>query len=609
MCGIFGYTGRSNSLLYIISGLEKLEYRGYDSAGIAYIKNGEIEIKKVVGKVQDLKNILDFSIVSNIGIGHTRWATHGGITYENAHPHVDCLKNIALVHNGIIENYKEVKKFLENKGHKFLSQTDTEVAVHLLEYLLNEEKLSLEEAIEEIFRRLEGSFAFLVMDRRRKRELFAIRKQSPLIIGYGKGENFIASDIPALGIYTDTFYFLKDNEFAKISPEKIEIFHVTDGKSKLITINPIKIPQDNIRAEKDGYPHFMIKEIFEQPSVARRIISNLERYDNIFEIKELKESNIEWDKIQQTFIIACGTSYHAGYFAKFLWEQELPYSVDIELASQIYYRSLKVPPNTLFIAISQSGETADVISAVRNLKEKGFKVLSLVNNTQSTIARESDYVIGLKAGVEIGVAATKTFIAQLIWLGLLKDYIKTKILKENINLDNWNLLPTYLENYLDSIKNLVKNISDKYYLKRNFLYLARGKNYPLALEGALKLKEISYIHAEAVPAGEMKHGPIALLDPDTPVFGLVYKDETYSKMVNNLEEAKARKAPIIAIGNENDEKLLNLVNDLIPIPNIDPFYYPYLAAVVLQLFAYYTANNLGREIDQPRNLAKSVTVE
>uniref|UniRef100_A0A7C3MJX9 Glutamine--fructose-6-phosphate aminotransferase [isomerizing] n=1 Tax=Dictyoglomus thermophilum TaxID=14 RepID=A0A7C3MJX9_DICTH len=609
MCGIFGYTGSNNSLPYIISGLEKLEYRGYDSAGIAYIKNGEIEIKKVVGKVQDLKNSLDFSTISNIGIGHTRWATHGGITYENAHPHVDCLKNIALVHNGIIENYKEVKKFLENKSHKFLSQTDTEVSVHLLEYLLEEEKLSLEEAIEEIFRRLEGSFAFLVMDKRRNRELFAIRRQSPLIIGYGKGENFIASDIPALGMYTDTFYFLKDNEFAKVSPEKVEIFHVTGDKSKLITINPIKIPQDNIRAEKDGYPHFMLKEIFEQPSVARRIISNLERYDNVFEIKELKESNIEWDKVQHTFIIACGTSYHAGYFAKFLWESELPFSVDIELASQIYYRSLKVPQNTLFIAISQSGETADVITAVKNLKEKGFKVLSLVNNTQSTIARESDYVIGLKAGVEIGVAATKTFIAQLIWLGLLKDYIKAKVLKENINLDNWNLLPTYLENYLDSVKNLVKNISDKYYLKRNFLYLARGKNYPLALEGALKLKEISYIHAEAVPAGEMKHGPIALLDSDTPVFGLVYKDETYSKMVNNLEEAKARKAPIIAIGNEKDEKLLNLVDDLIPMPNIDPFYYPYLAAVVLQLFAYYMANNLGREIDQPRNLAKSVTVE
>ncbi len=608
MCGIFGYTGDKPCLSYIISGLEKLEYRGYDSAGVAYVNNGTMEVKKVVGKVEKLKESLDLSLPVNYGIGHTRWATHGGISVENAHPHVDCSGNIAIVHNGIIENYKEIKGELVQKGHIFKSQTDTEVIVHLLEKFLDEENLSMEESIEKIFGMLNGSYAILVMDLRRPGELFAIRRQSPLILGFGEGENLIASDIPALGDYTEDFYFLKDKQFAQVTPEDIKVYEIEDRR-KLISVAPLKIPQERIKAEKNGFPHFMLKEIFEQPLVAKRIISEIDKTKNGFEISDLRDKNISWETIDHVFIIACGTSYHAGYYAKFLWEEELPYSVDIELASQMPYRNLRVGVNTLCMTISQSGETADVIFGLRKVKGKGFNVLSLVNNIQSTVARESDMFINLRAGVEIGVAATKTFLAELIYLTLLKDYLKQKVLGEKVDLEKWNILPVYLENYISDVNGKVLTIANKYYQKKNFLYLARGKNFPLALEGALKLKEISYIHAEGVPAGEMKHGPITLLDPNTPVFCIAFKDDTYIKMMSNIEEAKARKAPIIALCNENDEKVQELVDDIIPIPNIDPFFYPFMAAVAIQLFAYYMANNLGREIDQPRNLAKSVTVE
>ncbi|MGB9788381.1 MAG: glutamine--fructose-6-phosphate transaminase (isomerizing) [Dictyoglomus turgidum] len=608
MCGIFGYIGNKNCIPFIISGLEKLEYRGYDSAGMAYIRNDSVlEIKKVVGKVQNLKEILDFSDFSKVGIGHTRWATHGGISVENAHPHTDCKGNIVVVHNGIIENYKELKELLINKGHVFKSQTDTEVIPHLLEEMVDKEEIGLEEAVKELFKKLEGAFALLIMDKRNPNILYALRKQSPLIVGFGIGENFIASDIPALGDYTDRFYYLKDTQMAKISANEIKVYDM--GVGKYIGVEPIRIPQDRIRAEKNGYPHFMLKEIFEQPLVVRRILSTVNKNRDELQIEDIKSIDISWEKIKKVFIVACGTSYHAGYYAKFLWEEELPYFIEVELASQMHHRNLRVPDETLFITISQSGETADVISTLRKVKEKGFKVLSLVNNPQSTVARESDYFINLRAGIEIGVAATKTFMAEIVYLGLLKEYVKNKLYKVKIDLDKWNMLPTYLENYLSNIKDQVFETAKKYYQKKNFLYLARGRNFPLALEGALKLKEISYIHAEGIPAGEMKHGPIALLDPETPVFGIAYKDDAYSKMINNLEEAKARRAPIIAIGNEKDKKLENLVDDLIPVPNIDPFYYPYMGVMVLQLFAYYVADLLGREIDQPRNLAKSVTVE
>ncbi|MEN3011556.1 MAG: glutamine--fructose-6-phosphate transaminase (isomerizing) [Dictyoglomus thermophilum] len=607
MCGIFGYVGNKNCIPYIISGLEKLEYRGYDSAGIAYLKDKNLEIKKIVGKVQNLKEILDFNDFSNTGIGHTRWATHGGISVENAHPHTDCEGNIAVVHNGIIENYKEIKNFLISRGHKFRSQTDTEIVPHLLEEMVDKDGMSLEEALKELFKRLEGAFALLIIDKRRPSILYALRKQSPLIVGFGTGENFVASDIPALGDYTERFYYLKDNQMAIVSDKEIKVYDLKTNN--YIEVEPIIVPQDGIRAEKNGYPHFMLKEIFEQPLVVRRILSTLDRDKDKFIFEDIKNVDISWEKIRKVFIVACGTSYHAGYYAKFLWEKELPYFIEVELASQMHHRNLNIPEETLFITISQSGETADVISTLRKVKENGFKVLSLVNNPQSTVARESDYFINLRAGVEIGVAATKTFMAELVYLELLKEYIKSRLYNIKIDLDKWNMLPTYLESYLSQIKDRVFEVAKKYYQKRNFLYLARGKNFPLALEGALKLKEISYIHAEGIPAGEMKHGPIALLDPETPVFGIVYKDETYSKMINNLEEAKARKAPIIAIGNEWDEKLESLVDDLIPVPNVDPFYYPYMGAMVLQLFAYHVANLLGREIDQPRNLAKSVTVE
>ncbi|MCS7201563.1 MAG: glutamine--fructose-6-phosphate transaminase (isomerizing) [Dictyoglomus sp.] len=607
MCGIIGYVGKNTCIPFLINGLKMLEYRGYDSAGIATLVDGEVIIKKVVGKVKQLEEIVDYNEKSYIGVGHTRWATHGEPTIDNAHPHMDCNGRFIVVHNGIIENYKELKDYLIAKGHKFRSQTDTEVIVHLIEEEFLEENIifSFKKAIE----KLEGSFALVILDKKNPTTLYVIKRQSPLIVGLGEEEIFVASDIPALSLWVENYIFPEDDQLVILSPRRIEIYNLKNNLCRL-NLEPVKIPKEKISVDKGSYPHYMLKEIYEQPAVLREIFTEaIEKKGNLFFFKDFEEDSILWKKINKIFVVACGTSYHAGYFAKYLWEEELPYYVEVDYSSEFRYRKPKINENTLFIAISQSGETADTIAALRLAKEKGAKILSLTNNPRSTIARESDFNLFLRSGIEIGVAATKTFIAELAFIYLLKEYIKQRLYGENgVNWDNLRRIPVYLEKILSN-SNSIKEIAYKYSKMKNFLYIARGRNFPLILEGALKLKEISYIHAEGVSAGEMKHGPIALLDKNTPVMAIAVEDETYNKIFSNLEEVKARKAPIIAIASEGDKKILDIANDVIYIPKFDPKYYPFFVTIPLQLFAYYVAEKLEREIDQPRNLAKSVTVE
>ncbi len=606
MCGIIGYVGKNPCVPYIIKGLKMLEYRGYDSAGLATLVDGEIKIKKVVGKVNQLEKIVVNNEEGYIGIGHTRWATHGEPTLNNAHPHIDCNGRFVVVHNGIIENYKELKDYLLGRGHIFRSQTDTEVIVHLLEEFFEE---NIVYSFKRVVEKLEGSFALVILDKNNPQSLYGIKRQSPLIIGLGDGEVFVASDIPALSLWVEDYIFPEDDQLAILNPKKLEIYNLKDKLEKL-NIKPVKISKEKISIDKGGYPHYMLKEIHEQPTILREIFTEgIEKKGNFFFFKDFKEDDNLWKNINKISIVACGTSYHAGYFAKYLWEEELPYNVEVDYSSEFRYRKPKIDKNTLFIAISQSGETADTIAALRLAREKGAKILSLTNNLRSTIARESDLNLYLRSGIEIGVAATKTFMAELAFIFLLKEYIKQELYGENsINWDDLRKIPVYLEKIL-SESNLIKEIAYKYSKNKNFLYIARGKNFPLILEGALKLKEISYIHAEGVSAGEMKHGPIALLDENTPVMTIAVQDETYNKIFSNLEEVKARKAPIIAIATENDQKIMDVADDLIYVPKHNSKYYYFFVTIPLQLFAYYVAEKLEREIDQPRNLAKSVTVE
>jgi len=612
MCGIIGYIGNNSCVNYLIEGLKLLEYRGYDSAGIAMVssKDSDIFIKKVVGKVRDLEKVVRNDLVDgyfNVGIGHTRWATHGEPTEINAHPHTDCDGRFVVVHNGIIENYKEIKDELISKGHRFRSQTDTEVIVHLIEEF-SKSSTNILEVFEKVSKKLEGSFAIVVLDRQNPNVLYAIRRQSPLIVGLGEKENLIASDIPALSPWVENFIFPDNDQLMLITPNKVEIYDVKNGVEK-VNIQTVKIPRENIKIDKGNFPHYMLKEIFEQPLILREIFTHaIKKEGDNFYFEDFQEDRDLWENINKIFIVACGTSYHAGLLAKYLWE-DLPYEIEVDYSSEFRYRNPKINEKTLFIAISQSGETADTISALRLAKEKGAKILSITNNLKSNIARESDYSLFLRSGVEIGVAATKTFTAQLAFIYLLREYIKQRLYgKIDIDWENYRKIPTYVEEILEE-SNIVKDMAYKFSKKKNFLYIARGINYPLILEGALKLKEISYVHAEGVSAGEMKHGPIALLDKNTPVVSIAVQDSTYNKILSNIEEVKARKAPIIIIGNKGDRKLMELTKYIISIPKFVPEFYPFLVTIPLQLFAYYVAEKLGREIDQPRNLAKSVTVE
>ncbi len=603
MCGIIGYVGDRKAVPVLLYGLQRLEYRGYDSAGIAVIDKeaNKIIVEKQVGKIKDLQEFLwNKKIEGTIGIGHTRWATHGEPSIVNAHPHISQEGTISVVHNGIIENYMELRKELEEKGYKFKSETDTEVIAHLFEDLYEENLLK---TAFKVVKKLKGAYAVGIISTLEPDKILAIKKGSPLIIGIGKGENLIASDIPAVLEYTKDIIALDDGEIAVVKKDEVEIYNFEGNK---VEKKPFHVDWDISIAEKSGYKHFMLKEIFEQPrTIGDTIVGCFSNpNEELFEMVK---------GIKRIIIIACGTSYHAGLVGKFWIEKFARIPVEVDYASEFRYRDYIVDEETLLIGISQSGETADTRFALLDAKKRGGKIVSIVNVVGSSLARESDYVLYTYCGPEIGVAATKTFTAQLVVLlmfSLRTAYVKGKITQEKIEYfhDELNKLPAIVEEMLKN-SDYIKDIASKYLNSNDFLFLGRGLNYPIALEGALKLKEISYIHAEGYPAGEMKHGPIALIDENLPVVCVTPQDSLYEKMLSNVQEVKARKGKIISVGNENDEELKNISEDYIYIPEVEENLYPIVSIIPLQLLSYHIATLLGKDVDQPRNLAKTVTVE
>ncbi len=609
MCGIVGYVGRDNAKNVIINGLKRLEYRGYDSAGLALIVNDEIKVFKRVGKIREFEIELNrLNIYSNIGIGHTRWATHGRPTLENAHPHLSCDGKIAVVHNGIVENYAPLKEELLSKGHTFTSQTDTEVIVHLIEEELKTSK-GFFEAFLKAVNRLKGSFAICAITTAEPDKLFCARKDSPLVVGLGEDESFVASDVPAFLPYTNRAVFLEDGEVAVVD-RKGALFYDFSGAP--VKKEVVKIPWSLAQAEKGGYKHFMIKEIYEQPrAVADTISGNTAWFKGEIPLEGIEPSS--FDRVQ---IVACGTSYHAGLIAKFFLENFAKIPAEVDYASEYRYRNPVVNDRTLVIAITQSGETADTLAAMRLAKSKGAKLLAVCNVIGSTATREADCVIYTYAGPEISVASTKAFTTQLtalylfsLWLARERGALGTEEVEELYS--HLLEIPSKIEAFLNRERQdeTVKRIALEFYKSSDALYLGRHVNYPIALEGALKLKEISYIHAEGYPAGEMKHGPIALIDEKMPVIVVATKGSIYEKIVSNMEEVKARKGKVIALLNPGSPEAEKIADYKIEVPQVEEFLSPIVSVIPLQLFAYYIADFLGYDVDQPRNLAKSVTVE
>ena len=619
MCGIIGYTGRKDAARVLINGLRRLEYRGYDSAGLAILQEHEISFSKKPGKLHVLEDELKrFPLEGNAGIGHVRWATHGIPNEINAHPHLAAGGRIAVVHNGIIENHQELKKQLAKEGHKFVSQTDTEVIPHLVEKFY---KGNLLEAVRRAVNLLRGSYAICCLHADEPDKIVGARCDSPLIVGLGKNENFLASDTPAVLGYTKKVVFLDNLELAEISKNSVKIIN---SKGKRVFRKPTRIQWDIKQAEKSGYRHFMLKEIFEEPEVVKNILKERLKKNKI-SFEEISLKNKAFKDIKDIAIVACGTAYHASLTGKYVLEEVARIPVWVDTSSEFRYRKPLVGKNTLAILVSQSGETADTLHALREAKKRGAKTLAICNVLGSSIARESDGVIYTHAGPEIAVASTKAYTAQLAVLYLLALYIgriRGAISKKekDLFLREFKKVPKLLKTMLEKFKGDKNKIAEyakdfrKYYLKRHnkstFLYLARNINYPNALEGALKLKEISYIAAEGYPAGEMKHGPIALIDENPWVVCIVTDSVVREKMLVNIQEVKARGGIVIAIATKGDRAIAAQgINYIIEIPKISEFFSPILVAIPLQLLAYYVAIRFGYDIDQPRNLAKSVTVE
>jgi len=616
MCGIIGYVGKKNILDVLINGLKKLEYRGYDSSGLAIYGQNAIFTHRAVGKVDNMvlslpkiiKEIVETPLNEKIyiGLAHTRWATHGRPSEENAHPHIDCIKEFVLVHNGIIENYMQLKSELVN--HKFLSQTDTEVVVHLIEEKYKTQKNILK-AFSETIKMLEGSFAIVLFTKHEPQKLFFARKDSPLIIGIGDDEKIVASDVLAMLDYTNKFIFLENGDYGYVTKDDVKIFNIYKEKEEIRTVQIVNWTAQ--MAQKAGFKHFMLKEIYEQPQVLREnIVSRVFGEEIVFD-EEINFRKKDLKKVKKILMIGCGTSYHAALVCKYFFESIVKIPVEVDIGSEFRYRDFVLEKDTLAIFISQSGETADTLASLRIIKQKGIPTISVCNVIGSSLYREADANIYIRCGPEIGVASTKAFLGQLVCLylfGLYLAKIKQTILEEKfLNLLS-DLLktPTYIERIL-SDTSYIKFLASQFYTKHDFLYLARGINYPIALEGALKLKEISYIHAEGYPAGEMKHGPIALIDKDTPVVVIATKGALLQKVFSNLEEVKSRQAKVIALTNYDVSS--KSIDYKIEVPYTDELVSPIINVVPLQLLAYYIADMLGREIDQPRNLAKSVTVE
>jgi len=589
-------------------GLERLSYRGYDSSGIATISDGELSVWKESGKLYKLANTLkNMSVQGHIGIGHTRWATHGEPNKTNAHPHFSQSKKIAIVHNGIIENYVQLKHDLVENGFIFRSDTDSEVITHLIEQNLNG---NLENAVEKTCQQLVGTFAISVISELEPDKLVVCRKGSPLIIGVGQNENYISSDINAILPHTKDVIYMDDDEIATVTKDKVTVKKIGGEEIKKEIEH---ISWDASVADKAGYDHYMLKEIYEQPTVMRTIISEVLNSNQMPNFKDIRMENHELLKVSRFIIQACGTSWHAGLVGKYLLEKYARIPTEVDISSEFRYRQMIAEANEIVIAISQSGETADTLACLREAKSKFFRVLSFINVKGSTMDRESDAVIYTHSGPEIGVASTKNFLAQLMNIYLFTVYfahLKWRLDEDEVKkmVNEIKKIPDYLDRILNKADE-IKALADKYYKHKQFLFIGRGVNYPTALEGALKLKEISYIHATGYAAGELKHGPIALIDEELPVICIAPNAETYDKMISNIEEIKARKAKIIIIATEGDEAIKKYSDDIFYIPDTSEDLTPILAAVPLQLLAYHIAIKLKCDVDQPRNLAKSVTVE
>lgn len=607
MCGIVGYTGEKNAVPIIIEGLRRLEYRGYDSAGIATQEKDGIKIIRSVGKLNNLIEKLHQTILSGtVGIGHTRWATHGKPSEVNAHPHR--AGKFVVVHNGIIENYLQIKNKLIKNGCKFESETDTEVIAHLL-WTYYEKTRNTKNAILKMVKELKGSFAIAILNEDEKENIYLIRYESPLVVGIGSGENYFASDIPALLVHTNDIIFLKDGDIIKLTPKGYEAF---DFNGKKLIRKPEKVNLSLSQAEKGGFPHFMLKEIHEQPEAFINTVRTRIKPDT----KEVVFDEIPKDlfkKIENIHIIACGTSFHAGLIGRIFFEEIANIPTIVEIASEFRYKKNFFNKKTLYIFISQSGSTADTLAALKLSKSNSVITLAICNVLGSSISTEADFTIYTHAGPEIGVASTKAFstqIAVLFLLALQAGYLKKIISSTQMGnfIDYLLKIPKAMEKCLKEA-NSIKQLAQKFYHYNNFLYLGRGINYPLALEGALKLKEISYIHAEAYSAGEMKHGPIALIDENMPVMVINTKTNQHEKTISNIQEVLARNGKIIALISEKDKLTEKYTKDVIKVPHINIFLDCLLSIIPLQLFAYYCAVLKGTDVDQPRNLAKSVTVE
>ena len=613
MCGIVGYTGKRDVVEVLLNGLSKLEYRGYDSAGIA-LHDGEIKTFKESGKLQNLKNLLkekanEISHPTS-GIGHIRWATHGSPTAQNAHPHTCNCGNLVLVHNGIIENYKELKTELIKKGCIFRSQTDTEAIAHLIAQEYDKVK-SLSKAVRAALKQLKGAYALCVMHKDEPNLIVCARKNAPLLVAIGNNEHFIASDVPAIIEYTNKVIYLDDDEIAVVTPMDVL---VTDLEGKQIPKKEEILPFEAQAVSKMGYKHFMLKEIHEQPDVIRNVLSGKLR--SVEEKVVLDEVNLSKEKLmhlKRIQIVACGTSLHAAMVGKYLIEDLCDVGVEVEASSEYIYRKTVTDEDTLIIGVSQSGETADTITAIRQAKQKGAHALIITNRSDSTMARDADSLIPVSAGIEVSVAATKSYTAQLVSFYLLAMYIAE--IKQSANKD---VLQTMKQEMLElpqkaemvlTHKNEIQQCAKAFSSYRGFIYIARGINIATALEGALKLKEISYINATGYSAGELKHGPIAMLDETMPVLAILPEGKVYEKVLSNAEEAKARNARLIALTNAEDKHLEDLFEYILKIPHVNEYLSPVIACIPLQLLAYYIAEYLGKDVDQPRNLAKSVTVE
>jgi len=609
MCGIVGYVGNQEAVPILIGGLAKLEYRGYDSAGVAVQQGQKINVRRSVGKLVNLqKSLKEKELSGMVGIGHTRWATHGKPSEQNAHPHRS--KGCVLVHNGIIENYQPLKHQLEKEGYKFQSETDTEVVAHLIDKYL-EKGQGLADAVRSATKDVRGSYALAVISEKEPGTLIAARSGCPLVVGRTKQASFVASDVMAMLAHTRDVTYLEEGDVAVVTQHEM---HLTDANGQAVSRKTTKITWDASAVEKSGYPHFMLKEIHEQPQTILDTMRGRYSYETgEADLPDIGLTPKEFAAVERIWIVACGTSWHSGLVGKYLFEEMVRTPVQVDIGSEFRYRDPLVGKNDLFITISQSGETADTLAAAREAKEKGARVVSIVNVVGSTLARESDGVLYTHCGPEIGVASTKAFTAQLTALYLLALHLARVRKVMNVAdgkawLDRLVRLPALVERVLGREAEIVA-IAKRYYKKRNFLFLGRGINYPIALEGSLKLKEISYIHAEGYPAGEMKHGPIALIDKDMPVVVLAPRDRLYEKTVSNLMEVKARHAPVIALVAEGERELGKTADAVFTIPETHPLLSPILFTIPLQLLAYHIAVLRGADVDQPRNLAKSVTVE